>query len=86
MMFKKENNKIVSHIAIDFQIVCYGSPSVDLAYFLFTSVKPNIRRSQLNELFQVYLNALNETAESLGHPIGLTLQVTENSFVHRSKL
>lgn len=79
MMFRKDpdGNKVIEQKIIDFQLVSCASPCVDLAYFLFTSVKPNVRRDreQLRQLLQAYLDALKVTAIKLEHPIDLTIKV-----------
>ncbi len=75
MMFLVDNptNKVVHHVAIDFQITRYNSPALDLAYYFFTSVQPNVRRSHLLDLLTLYKDTLNKVTEEFGHPTNLTL-------------
>ncbi len=70
-MFQKDiiSENMTGHIAIDFQVLRYCTPGVDLGYYLFTSVKPQVRQSRLQDLLSVYLNVLTETTTSLGYPM-----------------
>ncbi|ODM93652.1 putative oxidoreductase dhs-27 [Orchesella cincta] len=74
MMFKRdpESNKITGHIAIDLQVTRYNSPALDISYYLFTSVKPAVRREHLQTLLTTYLETLHETTRNLDCPIDLT--------------
>lgn len=78
----KETNKILDHIMVDFQGVRYGSPSGDLSFYFYTSVKPNVRRERFQELLTAYLDTLNCVGNELGHPIDLVLQVKMKSAKH----
>ncbi|CAL8123628.1 unnamed protein product [Orchesella dallaii] len=74
MMFKRDpdTNKVSDHIAIDLQVTRYNSPALDLTYFLYTSVKSEVRRSHMQELLTLYLETLQKTALDLGFPIDFT--------------
>ncbi|CAL8123655.1 unnamed protein product [Orchesella dallaii] len=74
MMFHKDKvtNKITSHIAIDLQLTFYNSLGLDIGFYLFTSVKPNVRRAHWQEILELYLSTLKETVGKLGHPIDLS--------------
>lgn len=76
MMFKKDaNGKLIGHIMIDFQVLRYATPSTDISYLLFTSVKQDVRIAKLKELLEVYLNAVNTVSNDLGYPFDLTYDV-----------
>lgn len=77
MLFLKDkiSNNITGHVAVDFQLLRYCSPSVDLAYYLFTSVKTAVRLSRFEELFSGYLETLNKVSNELGHPINMIYEV-----------
>ncbi|CAL8147826.1 unnamed protein product [Orchesella dallaii] len=74
MMFRKDKvtNKITSHVAIDMQLTLYNSLGLDVGFYLFTSVKPNVRRAHWQEILEMYLSTLKETCAELGHPIDLS--------------
>lgn len=61
IMFKyTESGEIFDCKLIDFQIRSYGTPAVDLLYFLFSSAKNEVRRDHMEELLQLYCDILNE--------------------------
>ncbi|ODN02403.1 putative oxidoreductase dhs-27 [Orchesella cincta] len=76
MMFlkNKETNQIIGHLAIDLQVTRYNCPCLDIAYYLFTSVKPEIRKNHLYEILGRYFDILKHTAAKLGHPIDLSFE------------
>ncbi|CAL8123649.1 unnamed protein product [Orchesella dallaii] len=74
MMFKKDKvtNRITSQIAIDFQFTLYNSLGLDIGFYLFTSIKPDLRRAHWQEILEMYLSTLKETCAKLGHPVDLS--------------
>ncbi|CAL8070780.1 unnamed protein product [Orchesella dallaii] len=74
MMFlkNKETNQIIGHKAIDLQVTRYNSPGLDLGYYLYSSVKPEVRRGHLHEILGRYFDILKETTTKLGHPIDIS--------------
>ncbi|XP_058454347.1 uncharacterized protein LOC131432223 [Malaya genurostris] len=55
IMFQYENQHILKQSRlIDFQVCFFGSPVLDLNYFLFSSVKPDIKLSKLNYFIRYY--------------------------------
>ncbi|CAL8123646.1 unnamed protein product [Orchesella dallaii] len=76
MMFQKDKatGRITGQIAIDLQVTRYNSLGLDVGYYLYTSVKPNVRRSHWQEILEMYLTTLKETVEKLGHPIDLSYE------------
>ncbi len=83
VLMDKETNKIVHHLIIDFQLSRYNSPSLDLGYYLFNSVQPAVRRSNLLELLSLYKDTLNKVTEEFGYPTNLTLDQLFNDFRKR---
>ncbi|ODM93651.1 hypothetical protein Ocin01_13029, partial [Orchesella cincta] len=69
-----ETKKVNGHVAIDLQVTRYNSPAVDLSYYIFTSVKPAVRRAHLQDLLRSYLATLQGTSKDLGYPIDLTYE------------
>ncbi len=64
MMFLKDTldgTKFEGHVMIDFQLLNYCTPAVDVGYYLFSSVKPAVRQTRLKELLEVYLNVFVKT-------------------------
>lgn len=78
MMFQmdKQTGKIIDYVMVDFQVLRYNNAVNDLAYYLFTSVKPEVRQAQLKALLQHYLSILNIVTLELGHPIDLSYDVS----------
>ncbi|CAL8123631.1 unnamed protein product [Orchesella dallaii] len=76
MMFllDPDTQKVTGHVAIDLQVTRYNSPGLDLSYYLFTSVKPLVRRAHLEDLLRSYLETLQSTSKDLGYPIDLTYE------------
>lgn len=75
MLFLVQNDEVIDQKPVDFQVTRYGSPAIDLGYYLFTSVDPNVRETKLDELLTHYLQVLNDTTSQLEHPINLSLEV-----------
>ncbi|KAK7872617.1 hypothetical protein R5R35_001954 [Gryllus longicercus] len=45
----------------------YASPSLDLQYFLYTSVQADVREQHWRALLDTYVDQLRETLTALGH-------------------
>ncbi|CAL8117040.1 unnamed protein product [Orchesella dallaii] len=56
------------------ELTRHNSLGLDLGYYLFTSVKPNVRRNYLKDILETYLKTLQAIAEKLGHPIDLSYE------------
>lgn len=66
MMFKYDSDgNIVDFRLVDFQQSFYGTPVMDLLYFLFSSANQEVRENRLDELFSAYLETLNSVLEQL---------------------
>lgn len=61
-----------------FKVTRYNAPVLDLAYYLFSSVKPHVRQSHLREMLELYKDTLNSVTEDFGHPVNLTYEVGQS--------
>jgi len=67
MMFKyKDDTKLDDIVFIDFQIVGYVSPALDLAYFLAASTTGELRRNYLPHILTLYHTIFINSLERLG--------------------
>ncbi|KAJ8866927.1 hypothetical protein PR048_032789 [Dryococelus australis] len=67
MMFRyNEDGKVSDMIFLDFQCCYYGSPVLDLHYFLYTSPTPEVRSRHMDELVECYHSSLSKTLARLG--------------------
>lgn len=67
-MFKYDAKKNPTEVKfIDLQIAYYGSPMFDLIYFLVTSVHDDIRFNRVNEVIQMYHQALIAVLKRLNY-------------------
>lgn len=53
-----ENNKPEDALLVDFQMCVWGSPAVDIHYFINTSLNDNLRENHQDELFFFYYTTL----------------------------
>ncbi len=88
-MFLKEKlgeGNYYGHVIIDFQLLNFNTPAVDVAYYLFTSVKPDVRQAKLKQLLEIWLDAFVKTTKDLGYPVEMTyeslLRDFRDTFVH----
>ncbi|XP_075210314.1 uncharacterized protein LOC142317642 [Lycorma delicatula] len=63
MMFKYIDNKPIEFIPIDLQICRYANPVLDIIYFLYGSVREEVRIEKYDDLLNIYLNKLNNYLE-----------------------
>ncbi|XP_054288251.1 uncharacterized protein LOC129003930 [Macrosteles quadrilineatus] len=67
MMFKHSESGEVEEVKfIDFQVLRYMSPAIDILYFTWTSADEEVRENRLQELYDIYLQELNECLQLLG--------------------
>ncbi|XP_054285914.1 uncharacterized protein LOC129002261 [Macrosteles quadrilineatus] len=67
MMFKHKSSGEVEDVKfVDFQALRYMSPAIDILYFSWTSADEEVRENRLQELYDVYLQELNECLQQLG--------------------
>lgn len=77
MMFLRDDQyKTVGHVILDFQVVRYNSPALDICNFMYTTMQPEARRVHLHELLRLYLDVLKSTSRDLGHPIEMSYDVS----------
>jgi hypothetical protein len=68
IMFKyDEAENPIDASLIDFQFVCYGSPALDLIYFLYTSTTDELRHENFEESVQFYFYELQNMLKKLGY-------------------
>lgn len=66
VMFKyDENNKPEDVIVVDFQMCVWGSPAVDIHYFINTSLNDDLRENHQDELFYFYYTTLVDLLKRL---------------------
>lgn len=66
MLFKHDDKgEVVDVRFVDFQVMRFASPALDLLYFLYTSANEEAR-SQQKDLLEAYLESLNSSLENLG--------------------
>ncbi|KAG8332926.1 hypothetical protein J6590_012695 [Homalodisca vitripennis] len=79
MLFKHSDSGDVEDVKfIDFQMVRWASPVLDLVYFLWTSADEEVREHRQKELFTLYRHTLNSSLEQLGCPERLSEQEFED--------
>ncbi|XP_049834456.1 uncharacterized protein LOC126278398 isoform X1 [Schistocerca gregaria] len=66
MMFKYSGGSVNDVILIDFQMAHFSSPSLDLQYFLHTSLKEEVYVSHVEDLLEEYYFHLIETLDDIG--------------------
>jgi len=76
MMFYRDpvSNKLTHNILLDFQVARLGSPNLDVGYFLFTSVKPEVRRKEWKTLLRFYFDNLKKSVDNLGKTFNYTFE------------
>ncbi|KAI4475098.1 hypothetical protein M0804_014515 [Polistes exclamans] len=66
MMFRyNDEGKPIDHIFVDFQMCVYGSPALDLQYFLSTSTNNEVYDNYQDRLIDEYYNTLCNTMKQL---------------------
>lgn len=72
------------YFQIDFQLAYYGSPAMDLNYFLYGSVNQNVRKLLLRYLVKEYHRVLRDTLEQFNYEHiptlkDITIEMIQNS-------
>nr|CAD7577064.1 unnamed protein product [Timema californicum] len=83
MLFKysEETGEVDDIRMIDFQIVRYGSPALDLHYFLLSSTNDEVRDDQLDFLLEEYHRSLASNLQLLGlNPDLLSIETLKKQF------
>jgi Ser/Thr protein kinase RdoA (MazF antagonist) len=65
-MFRYSEDEPVSVKFLDFQTCRYGSPALDINYFLYTSTTSNVRERYMNDFMRTYHRSLSRTLRQLG--------------------
>ncbi|XP_043467579.1 uncharacterized protein LOC122501882 [Leptopilina heterotoma] len=75
MLFRYDNHgKVIDQIFVDFQLCVYGTPAIDLHYFLNTSVSQEVYEDSMELLLTEYVNSLSNWMQLSGcktEPISL---------------
>jgi hypothetical protein len=66
MMFKYSEDEPVSVKFLDFQTCRYGSPALDINYFLYTSTTASVRERHMDEFLRTYHRSLTGTLRQSG--------------------
>ncbi|XP_037805479.1 uncharacterized protein LOC119599672 [Lucilia sericata] len=66
VMFKKENGKVVDARLIDWQIMRYSSPIIDIMYFLMSCTTREFRKQHFQQVLDFYHCAVREHIKKLG--------------------
>jgi thiamine kinase-like enzyme len=53
LMYKYENARVKDVLLLDYQLSCWGSPAIDLNYFLYGSVRDDVREKNFDKLIRV---------------------------------
>lgn len=80
------NNTVLEDcVIIDLQIINYGFPGTDLAYFLYSSSHPSIRKKNLENWLQLYHGVLKNELTAFGYPdLEYTLEEVKKDYQHAS--
>ncbi|XP_065354506.1 uncharacterized protein LOC135948978 [Calliphora vicina] len=84
--YDPKTKKPVDVIIIDFQYAVWGSPAIDLFYFMNTSLKEDLHLNRQDELIQFYYHHLHDTLKKLKYKGDIPslhkfhLQLQEKSF------
>ena len=57
-IFFKDTNSGIKAMLIDFALISYGSPTIDLSTFIYLSVSKENRRTRFSEIFDAYYDSL----------------------------
>lgn len=67
LLFKKIDNCVVDMKMIDFQQIRYGSPCLDLAFFMYLNISAELRKSLWDQILQQYHRELIKHTADLLH-------------------
>jgi len=81
MMFTyKENGKVDDILYIDFQMVCYASPVLDMSYFLSASTTGDVRSRYIQHILTLYHTTFMTTLEKLGIHVDFSFEDLEEDY------
>lgn len=61
---KNGKKEVEDVVFVDFQLSIYGSPGIDINYFLYTSLQLDVLKNQRDELLKSYYHSLCETLKT----------------------
>nr|XP_024215758.1 uncharacterized protein LOC112210490 [Halyomorpha halys] len=68
MMFKHNwEGRPIEIRFVDFQFPHYNSPCIDLIYFIYSSIQPEIRRQNYKSFIQLYYESLTSNLDRFGY-------------------
>lgn len=68
LMFKKDSgDNIMNLLMVDYQEGYYGSPGIDLNYFIYSSMSKDVYINYKNDLIQIYHKILVDTLKLLNY-------------------
>ncbi|XP_053679605.1 uncharacterized protein LOC128730559 [Anopheles nili] len=67
MLYRYKDDAPENIILLDWQVSCYGSPVLDLVYFIFCCTDEEFRRLHYVEMLDIYHNSLSALLKLLGH-------------------
>uniref|UniRef100_A0A182XXH1 CHK kinase-like domain-containing protein n=1 Tax=Anopheles stephensi TaxID=30069 RepID=A0A182XXH1_ANOST len=85
MMFQYDDNEKIKEITlVDFQMCMWSSPVIDLHYFIFSSVRANLKLRQLDHFISYYYQQLTENLTLLQYGgVRPSLQDLHSDFIER---
>uniref|UniRef100_A0A182JZK9 CHK kinase-like domain-containing protein n=1 Tax=Anopheles christyi TaxID=43041 RepID=A0A182JZK9_9DIPT len=85
MMFQYDDSSKIKEITlVDFQMCMWSSPVIDLHYFIFSSVRANLKLRELDHLICYYYEQLTENLTLLAYGgVRPTLQDLHSDFIER---
>ncbi|XP_052902861.1 uncharacterized protein LOC128310296 [Anopheles moucheti] len=85
MMFQYDDGEKIKEITlVDFQMCMWSSPVIDLHYFIFSSVRANLKLRQLDHLICYYFQHLTENLTLLQYAgVRPSLQDLHSDFIER---
>ncbi|XP_058804534.1 uncharacterized protein LOC131671813 [Phymastichus coffea] len=66
MLFQQENGQVKDIKFVDFQMTRVSSPTIDLPYFLCTSVEIDVMENYFDELLDIYYDSLIDFSKMMG--------------------
>lgn len=67
LLYKHDDKgKVIDMKFIDYQIIRYGSPSLDFLYFMYTSANPMVLEKHYDHLAEIYYDSLIRNLQALG--------------------
>lgn len=68
-MFKYDNNLATNCCLLDYQIIRYSYPSVDVNLSIYSNTDAKFKEMHLNEMYQYYYDTLSEVIRNYGYSV-----------------